>query len=113
MKKEKEIKTVEIRHKTTNKVKRRDEDVILLNEITDMLVGLQADANRNFIDFDAIRLYQSFYEQDKILTGSNKKFIGTPEYDVRQDRRIDCCLNRLNYAYEEIKQYYIKNGVNE
>jgi len=87
--------------------------MIPLEEITEIIVSIQADVDRSYVELDAMQLYRAFYEQDKAINGSNKQYIGTPEYDKKQDARVDCCLNRLNYAYEEIKLYYISNGVDE
>ncbi len=87
--------------------------MISIDEIVEVQLAIQWDADRNGVQFDAIKVYMAFYEQDRLLSGSNTKYLRTGEYEQKQDQRVDCCLNRLNSAYEVIKDYYLTNEVNE
>ena len=87
--------------------------MISIDEIVEIEKALHHDAVKNGIEFDAVRVFTALDEQYKILHGSNKQYIGTDQYEPKQDEKIDCCLNRLNSAYEVIKDYYLTNEVNE
>jgi len=77
-----------------------------VTELTAYCLDFQAVAVNKGLEMDCMAMFNAFYEQDKMINGSNKKYIGDGEsYQRFMQQRYDKVLCCINETIESKLQY--------